>query len=124
MSLAPLLRGEKDVRWRPSILIEYKATPAFPFHTLADVQRTVFRGGSGGGVVPDYRSVRSPEWQYIEWYAGDEHEYELYDMAEDPFQLTNLLADPAAAADARGRRGRAPDPARGSRPACSGADCR
>ena len=123
VSLAPLLRGEKDLRWRPSILIEYKATPAFPFHTLADVQRTVFRGGSGGGVVPDYRSVRTPKWQYIEWYAGDQHEYELYDMAEDPFQLTNLRANLATAAEhtdvAAELQDRLEDLA-----ACSGADCR
>jgi arylsulfatase A-like enzyme len=117
-----VLAGD-DTTGRPSLLIEYKTTPSFPFHTAADVRRIIERGGGADGFVPDYRSVRSLKWQYVEWYAGDAHEYELYDMTEDPYQLTNLLADPDSAADhadvVSQLQARLEDLA-----ACSGANCR
>ena len=34
----------------------------------------------------------------MQWYAGDDHEYELYDLERDPFQLRNRLATPTGAA--------------------------
>jgi N-acetylglucosamine-6-sulfatase len=91
-SLVPLLDGKRP-RWRKDLLIEYRAPPNYPFHTLADVRRT-----DAPNLVPDYISLRTTAWQYTEWYAGSDHEYELYDMKKDPYQLTNLVADPSSAA--------------------------
>jgi hypothetical protein len=31
--------------------------------------------------ISDYRATRSKRWLYVEWFAGSEHDYELYDMA-------------------------------------------
>ena len=47
--------------------------------------------------VPTYRAIRTSQWLYVEWYAGAPHEYELYDLGTDPYQLENLVATPAGA---------------------------
>ncbi|MGH9004653.1 MAG: sulfatase family protein, partial [Acidimicrobiia bacterium] len=46
--------------------------------------------------IPPWASMRSEDWQYIEYYAEDDSTIvfrEYYDLAADPWQLTNLLAD-------------------------------
>jgi arylsulfatase A-like enzyme len=91
-SLLPLLRGD-ELPWRVDLLIEYQAPPR-AIHTFEQVREVVARG-IVVPFAPDYRAVRTARFSYIEWYAGPEHEYELYDMADDPYQLTNLMADPA-----------------------------
>jgi arylsulfatase A-like enzyme len=96
-SLVPYLRDDAATS-REDLLIEYKAPAALPFHTLADVREVTAGPPFDTLTVPDYRSVRTLRWQYIEWYAGPDHEYELYDMRADPYQLTNLFSDPATAA--------------------------
>jgi arylsulfatase A-like enzyme len=101
-SLAPLF-GSDDVTWRDDLLIQYHGTyhPLIPVHTLEDVQRLVPDRANVPpdehqlAFVPTYRALRNERWLYVEWYAGDEHEYELYDLRADPFQLTNVLASPA-----------------------------
>jgi hypothetical protein len=59
----------------------------------------------------------------VEWYSGDEHEYEVHDMRADPYQLDNLMADPAWVAGHEavvdGLRSRLEDLA-----ACTGTTCR
>lgn len=50
--------------------------------------------------LPDWRSIRSAEFQYVEYYARDGERViarEYYDLVDDPWQLRNLLgdADPA-----------------------------
>jgi arylsulfatase A-like enzyme len=95
-SLVPLLQGPASA-WREELLVEYRINPKTPLHTFDDVRTWVF-AGDGRRLVPDYRAVRTADWMYIEWYQGSEHEYELYDMGEDPYQASNLLADPTAAA--------------------------
>jgi N-acetylglucosamine-6-sulfatase len=93
-SLLPLLRGEKVVSWRNDMLLQYVTAgaangvgaelPAWFFVML-------------GQDIPGYRALRSATHLYVEWYTDPRipHEYELYDLASDPFQLTNLLATPA-----------------------------
>ena len=46
--------------------------------------------------IPPWASMRSRNWQYIEYYADDDATVvfrEYYDLAADPWQLTNVLAD-------------------------------
>ena len=51
--------------------------------------------------LPDWRSIRTHELQYIEYYdrKGELIEREYYDLLEDPFQLTNLFGDEDPAND-------------------------
>lgn len=76
-SLVPLLRGKK-VPWRKSFLIEYFSDKVFP--------RVVQMG---------YQSVRTERWSYIR-YVDLEGMDELYDLRADPYQMKNLITDPAA----------------------------
>ncbi|CAN5223259.1 sulfatase [soil metagenome] len=71
-SLAPLLRGESPADWRSSILLE----------------------GFGSEVPPGYGAVRTGTHKYVEYGNG---ETELYDLANDPYELENVYesADPA-----------------------------
>jgi N-acetylglucosamine-6-sulfatase len=97
-SLRPLLTGS-DEPWRDDFLVELNGTynPYFYYHTLANVQGYI----SGGGVVtvPTYRGLRTEQYLYVRWYGGVEHEFELYDLVADPWELTNLLATPEGAAE-------------------------
>jgi N-acetylglucosamine-6-sulfatase len=104
-SMSPLLHHRKGL-WRTDFLSEFHGTyNAFvSVNTLSDVQGAIADGWFvslvpiTGTLVPTYRAVRNDDWLYVEWYAGNEHDYELYDMHSDPYQLSNLLATPDGAA--------------------------
>ncbi len=76
-SLVPLLRGD-NARWRESVLVEFY-TYEKPRPWLMDM---------------DYRAVRTDRYKLIHWMQHPT-ERELYDLQEDPFELNNLIADPA-----------------------------
>ncbi len=76
-SLAPLFRGQSP-NWRRSFLIEHHSDRVFP--------RVVNLG---------YRAVRTERWKYIR-YTDLQGMDELYDLKSDPYELRNLIADPAA----------------------------
>jgi N-acetylglucosamine-6-sulfatase len=76
-SLLPLLLS-KSVPWRQSFLIEYFSDTVFP---------RMSRMG--------YQAVRTDRWKYIR-YVDLEGMDELYDLENDPFELSNLSADPKA----------------------------
>jgi len=76
-SLLPLLRGD-DTGWRESVLIEF-FTYEKPRPWLMDM---------------DYRTVRTDRYKLIHWMQHPD-ERELYDLQEDPFELKNLIDDPA-----------------------------
>ena len=98
-SLVPLLRGE-DPPWRSDFLVEFNGTynsPISRLDTYADVLSVIATEGALRW-IPSYRGVRSEQWLYVQWYRGDQHEYELYDMVNDPYQLDNLLATPEGVA--------------------------
>ncbi|MEZ5363898.1 MAG: sulfatase [Bryobacterales bacterium] len=76
-SLLPLLRGEK-VEWRDRFLIEYYSDTVFP--------RMDHMG---------YQAVRTKDWKYIR-YRELEGMDELYNLAIDPYEETNLIDDPVA----------------------------
>ena len=80
-SLVPFLKGETPGRWRESFLIEYYSDKVWP--------RLVTMG---------YQAVRTERWKYIH-YVDLENMDELYDLQEDPYEMKNLIDDPAAAGD-------------------------
>ena len=97
-SLRPVLDGTAT-DWRDDLLIEHNGTyhPYFNYHTLAYVRAYIAAGLTPS--VPTYRGLRTETHLYVQWYAGDEHDYELYDLRTDPGQLDNLLATPDGRAD-------------------------
>ena len=77
-SLLPLF-SRTPANWRSSFLVEYTTDRVFP--------RTVNMG---------YDAVRTERYKFIRYrdLAGMN---ELYDLQQDPFELTNLIGSPAAA---------------------------
>jgi N-acetylglucosamine-6-sulfatase len=75
-SFVPLLMGD-EARSRSSVLVEFY-TYENPFPWLLDL---------------DYRAIRTDRYKLIHWIHYPEAE-ELYDLAEDPYELRNLIADP------------------------------
>jgi N-acetylglucosamine-6-sulfatase len=77
-SWVPIFTG-KVKSWRSSFLVEYYSDIVFP--------RIVNMG---------YKAVRNQRYKYIR-YTDLEGMNELYDLAKDPYELHNLIADPAMA---------------------------
>jgi len=71
-SLVPALRDAKAPGRRSFM---YELFKDFPF----------------GGRVPPHRAVRTERYKYIEWEACRANE--LYDLAEDPRELSNIIGD-------------------------------
>lgn len=69
--------------WRTSFPIEYNTDTVFP---------RVLKMG--------YRALRTARWKLIRYKEFDGMD-ELYDLVADPYELNNLIADPAAAAALR-----------------------
>ncbi|CAO5245389.1 sulfatase family protein [Frankia sp. AgKG'84/4] len=99
-SMTPLLRGEQPASWRSDLLGQY-AGPGL------DGQDGVIQEQVEGiaGVyldLPPWSGLRTDQYLYVRWYDLDRnpqvHERELYDLASDPYELTNLLATPAGVA--------------------------
>jgi N-acetylglucosamine-6-sulfatase len=81
-SLVPLLRGEKGPG-RDAFLIEYWSDRVFPWV-----------------VQMGYQAVRTERWKYIH-YVDLEGMDEVYDLRSDPFELRNLVGEPAGEAALR-----------------------
>jgi arylsulfatase A-like enzyme len=71
-SLFPLLSGGPGFSPETDILIEHQ----------------------GGTQVPAYCGVRTPNWMYARYSTGEE---ELYHVSVDPYELTNVAANPTYA---------------------------
>jgi len=83
-SLAPLWSGAPP-RWRQTALMEF-----WPRRTLEDYGAEHLNARVA---VPQYRAVRSKRHLYVEYrYQDGATEGELYDLAQDPFELTNLYS--------------------------------
>jgi N-acetylglucosamine-6-sulfatase len=74
-SLVQLIDGSAGA-WRTDFLEEH-----WPKH-----------GRGPRRTIPEFAQVRDTRWKYVEYADG---ETELYDEASDPWELSNLAADPA-----------------------------
>ena len=83
-SFASILRGD-EYPWRTDFLIEH----------LKDNQRAVFGGRRGPPAkIPTYCAVRKiDEFQNLSYVMYKSDEEELYDIANDPYQLDNLASN-------------------------------
>ena len=75
MSLVPVLEGE-DLEWRSSFLIEYYSDTVF---------ERIYQMG--------YKAVRTNRYKYIRYEDLDGVD-ELYDLANDPYEMRNVIGDP------------------------------
>ncbi|VGO13593.1 Arylsulfatase [Pontiella desulfatans] len=55
----------------------------------------LFNVHGGGGPGTDWRGIRTKEWVYAYHYSGD---WVMYDLKNDPYELDNLIDNPAYAA--------------------------
>ena len=85
-SFVPLFAG-RAAGWRDTVLIEFY-TYENPMPWLVDM---------------DYRAVRTDRFKYIHW-TRHPGENELYDLVEDPFEMSNRFTDPDYAAVVAGMR--------------------
>jgi N-acetylglucosamine-6-sulfatase len=102
-SLAPLLNGEEPTSWRSAVLLE-----RLPVEEGGGGGKGKGKGkgktGPGGvpkgpsGGSPAFEAVRTEAHKYIEYDNG---EAELYDLANDPYELENVYgtADPSLLED-------------------------
>jgi arylsulfatase A-like enzyme len=92
-SLVPVMTGEAS-DWRPAILIEFFSDPdAYIRDTITRAEQ----GVSEFARVQDigYKAVRTNRYKYIQ-YTRLKNMDELYDLAADPFEMTNLINSPSA----------------------------
>ena len=77
-SLVPLLEGKRTA-WRSSFLVEYYSDTVFP---------RISRMG--------YKALRNERWKYIRYLELPGMD-ELYDLKNDPYELSNQVKEPRAA---------------------------
>jgi N-acetylglucosamine-6-sulfatase len=75
-SLVPLFKGDASA-WRQSALLEYFLEKQYPN-------------------VETWQGVRTADWKYIH-YTDLKDMDELYDLKNDPYEMNNVIADPANA---------------------------
>jgi N-acetylglucosamine-6-sulfatase len=76
-SLVPLLRGQSPA-WRDDFVAEYLGASQYQ-----------------DGGPPPFQALRTTRWLYVEYVNGWR---ELYDLRGDPYELRNVVRDPARAA--------------------------
>ena len=116
-SLLPLLRADQPTPsiWRQNVLVEHygtagpvagQPTPAVSGTPDPDDESQFAPtpapgpGGNGGkkanktGGPPQYSAIRTAQYTYVEYVTGEK---ELYDRRSDPYELTNIAANPGPA---------------------------
>ena len=105
-SLLPLLAGKSEkLMWRDAYLIEHwekgvveseSGLVPFDLGTLWDTERNLLEPPNVPSLdeedaisIPEYAGLRTQEYAYIEYVTG---ERELYDFADDPYELNNLVS--------------------------------
>ncbi len=100
-SLVPLLRGDNPADWRDSFFAQYMVDKQ-------DFDRSDYRYVGTYWNYPDWKAVRTTRYTLVRWWDVDDFvdwpasvpgccqpQFELYDLAIDPYQLDNLLATAA-----------------------------
>jgi arylsulfatase A-like enzyme len=105
LSLAPLPEGTTSSHWRHVALIEEfdpprspgAATPPAETPSPEDDADEADNGEISPANPPGYHALRGDDFLYVEYGDG---ERELYDLAADPYELSNIVddADPATVA--------------------------
>lgn len=93
-SIAPLLRNEAPATWRQAVLIELLRR-----EHIVDAEDVAADVAPIKGRTPEYqtfRAIRTADWLYVN-YTDSAQGKELYDVADDPYQISNLANDPAYA---------------------------
>ncbi len=99
-SLVPLFQGRTPANWRTDFEVQYVNTasslgPEAELPPGLSPELTAFLGVD----IASYRALRTEQYLYVEWYDEERtpklHEYELYDLTADPWQLDNILATAA-----------------------------
>jgi arylsulfatase A-like enzyme len=85
-SLVPLFHGDAS-DWRRSLLVEFY-TYENPMPWLVDM---------------DYRAVRTERYKYVHWMQHPDLD-ELYDLEADPYEMQNVVDDPAMSSTRRDLR--------------------
>ncbi|MEV6032977.1 sulfatase [Nonomuraea sp. NPDC052116] len=126
-SLVPLFGGRTPGGWRTDFFGQYAGDGVtdrdgiFQEYTPGDTKEVYLID------VPSWSSLRTERYVYTRWYdlerSAAKREYELYDLATDPYELHNLLAT------AKGRERHAGLVARLNKrmaelSSCQGATCR
>jgi len=125
-SLVPVLNGE-TTPWRTDFLAEYGGAGYTGRDGVAQEQVLAAETTADVLDIPSWIAVRDERWLYVRWYERErpieDREHELYDLRNDPYQLSNLLDSPesrAAHADVVAGLDRRLSELR----TCSGASCR
>lgn len=90
-SITPLLRNEQPATWRQAVLIEWLSG-----EHVADAEDISADVPPVKGRVPEYqtfRAIRTADYLYVE-HTDSGQGKELYDVADDPYQVSNLANDP------------------------------
>jgi arylsulfatase A-like enzyme len=75
VSLVPLLTGKKPAKWRDALYYHYYEYPA-------------------EHAVRKHYGVRTDRYKLIHFY-DDIDAWELFDLQTDPYEMNNLIGDPA-----------------------------
>ena len=98
MSLTPMMQGPAPLGWRTDFLTQYASLGAANGMgtEMPEALLYWFYVHVTAQDIPSYRALHGTRWVLIEWYGDGTspaaHEYELYDLRHDPYQLHNLLA--------------------------------
>jgi N-acetylglucosamine-6-sulfatase len=98
MSWQPLLSTSAVSHWRTDLLLQYVENGAAN-GIAAEMPPSV--PVLLGQDIPSYRALRNQDYLYADFTApgADQvHQYELYDLKKDPYELFNLLSTPAGKA--------------------------
>ena len=93
-SLLPWLQGATPANWRTDFLLQYVTNGAA---NGIGTELPPWLFVALGQEIPTYRALRNQTHLLVEWYEDPRagHQYELYDLQKDPYQLHNLLSTAA-----------------------------
>jgi len=95
-SLKPLLGSNPPASWRSDFLLQYVGSGAAN-GIGAELPPALWY--LSGMEIPTYRALREGRYKLVEFYGSPDfpnvHEYELYDLQNDRYELRNLIATPA-----------------------------